>query len=206
MKELRNERVNELRNMFMKLRKKIALLRAILSSATIKNIIVEEQKIKSVGLQKYYTDKARAFAQECGENLRVNYPCEFEGKVYFGNNCNFNGMHLHGDGEVHFGDNFHSGTDCMIITVSHNYDQGKAIPYDDVGILSKVVIGDNVWFGNRVIVVGNVTIGEGAIIAAGAVVVKDVPKCAIVGGNPAKVIKYRDIEHYEELKSQRRFM
>lgn len=43
-------------------------------------------------------------------------------------------------------------------------------------------------------------IGEGAIIAIGSVVVKDVPRCAIVGGNPAKVIKYRDIEKFEITK------
>ena len=63
-----------------------------------------------------------------------------------------------------------------------------------------VIIGDCVWFGNRVTVVGNVTIGEGAIIAAGAVVTKDVPPLSIVGGNPAKVIKYRNKEHYYALK------
>lgn len=44
-----------------------------------------------------------------------------------------------------------------------------------------------------------VNIGEGAIIATGSVVCKDVPDCAIVGGNPAKVIKYRDKEHYYKL-------
>lgn len=93
----------------------------------------------------------------------------------------------------------------MIITQNHNYDHGAAIPYDDTYELKNVVIEDNVWFGNRVIVVGNITIGEGAIVAAGAVVSKDVPKCAIVGGNPAKVIKYRDIEHYEKLKQEGKF-
>ena len=55
-------------------------------------------------------------------------------------------------------------------------------------------------------VVGNVDIGEGAIIAAGAVVTKDVPPLAIVGGgNPAKVIKFRDKEHYFQLKEQKKF-
>ncbi len=93
----------------------------------------------------------------------------------------------------------------MIITQNHNYDRGEAIPYDTTFDYKTVVIEDNVWFGNRVIVTGNVTIGQGAIIAAGSVVVKDVPKCAIVGGNPAKVIKYRDIEHYEKLKVEGRF-
>lgn len=48
-------------------------------------------------------------------------------------------------------------------------------------------------------------IGEGVIVAIGSVVVKDVPPYAIVGGNPAKIIKYRDIEHFEKLKAEKRF-
>lgn len=52
-----------------------------------------------------------------------------------------------------------------------------------------VRIEDNVWIGNRAIIMKGVTIGEGSIIAAGAIVTKDVPKHSIVGGVPAKVIK-----------------
>lgn len=56
---------------------------------------------------------------------------------------------------------------------------------------NKIVIGNDVWIGTKVIVVGNVNIGNGAIIAAGAVVTKDIPAYAIVGGVPAKIIRYR---------------
>lgn len=55
-----------------------------------------------------------------------------------------------------------------------------------------VVIGDDVWIGARSIILKGVHIGKGAVIAAGAVVTKDVPEYAIVGGVPAKVIKYRE--------------
>lgn len=48
-------------------------------------------------------------------------------------------------------------------------------------------------------------IGEGAVIQAGSVVVNDIPAMAIAGGNPAKVFKYRDIEHFKELKRDGRF-
>ena len=78
----------------------------------------------------------------------------------------------------------------MIITSNHNY-EGDKIPYDEKIITKEIVIGDCVWLGNRVTIVGNVNIGDGAIIAAGSVVVKNVPNYAIVGGNPAKIIRYR---------------
>ena len=146
----------------------------------------------------------RRRAKSCGNNLYIGGKCVFHANVYLGDNCNFNGMKILGRGTVRIGSNFHSGIECMIITENHNY-QGTKLPYDETFIKKEINIGDNVWFGNRVLVVGNVTIGEGAIIAAGAVVVKDVPPLAIVGGNPAKVIKFRDSEHYYKTKAEGHF-
>ena len=111
-------------------------------------------------------------------------------------------MYVQGAGSVTIGNYFHSGIQCMMITDNHNYDLGGAIPYDLTVIKKNIVIRDFVWIGNRALLVGPIEIGEGAIVAAGAVVTKDVPPYAIVGGNPAKIIKYRDIEHFEELKSK----
>ena len=161
-----------------------------------------EKQIKAFRIR--CTNRAKRSLVSYGVDLRVNNPCVFTGEVTVGNHCNFNGMHVLGGGKVHFGDYFHSGTDCMIITQNHNY-EGDMIPYDKTYIYKNVNIGECVWFGNRVIVTGNVTIGEGAIIAAGAVVCKDVPPLAIVGGNPAKIIKYRDKDHYYRLKSESKF-
>ena len=56
---------------------------------------------------------------------------------------------------------------------------------------SNILIEDDVWIGARVIISKRRHIGKGSILAAGAVVTKDVPEYAIVGGNPAKVIKMR---------------
>ncbi|MBC7490645.1 MAG: CatB-related O-acetyltransferase [Glaciimonas sp.] len=55
----------------------------------------------------------------------------------------------------------------------------------------RTIIGSDVWIGDRAIIIGGVDVGHGAVIAAGAVVTRNVPAFAIVGGVPAKVIKYR---------------
>ena len=60
-------------------------------------------------------------------------------------------------------------------------------------VLKPITICDGVWIGARAIVLPGVTIGEGAIVAAGAVVTKDVEPWTVVGGNPAKVIKRREL-------------
>ena len=88
----------------------------------------------------------------------------------------------------------------------HKYDFGNAVPYDTKESISKdIVIEDNVWIGDRVTILGGVRIGEGAIIQAGAVVVSDIEKYGIAGGNPAKVFKTRNIENYEKLKAEGKF-
>lgn len=63
--------------------------------------------------------------------------------------------------------------------------------FDRVNEKYNVVIGNDVWIGSNVSIKGGVTIGNGAVIGMGAVVVKDVPPYAIVGGVPAKILKYR---------------
>lgn len=65
------------------------------------------------------------------------------------------------------------------------------IEQGDIG-KTRCDIGNDVWIGTNVTVLAkNITIGDGAIIGAGSVVTKSVPPYAIVGGNPAKIIKYR---------------
>lgn len=160
-------------------------------------ILSSIKKIK----REYYRYKARKRFRACGPGLRVNGKCHFCPNMYVGSHCNFNGINVTGSGKIIIGDFFHSGIECMIITTNHNY-EGEMIPYDNKDVHKTVTIGDCVWFGNRVTVVGNVNIGEGAIVAAGSVVTKDVPPLAIVGGNPAKVIKYRDKDHYYKLKAE----
>jgi acetyltransferase-like isoleucine patch superfamily enzyme len=63
----------------------------------------------------------------------------------------------------------------------------------------KTDVGNDVWIGSNAIIPGGIRIGTGAIVAAGSVVVKDVPPYAIVGGNPAKVIRFRFPEDQIEI-------
>lgn len=58
-------------------------------------------------------------------------------------------------------------------------------------VQKKVIIGNDVWIGSHALILGGVKIGDGAVIGAGAVVTKDVPPYAVVGGVPARIIKYR---------------
>lgn len=167
-------------------------------------IIQKIRLLKNKLYRKHCASHAKKQLGSYGECLRINAECSFHKNVFVGDFCNFNGMRILGDGKVTIGNYFHSGIECMMITQNHNY-EGTEIPYDNTYITKVITIGDCVWFGNRVTVVGNVNIGEGAIIAAGSVVCKDVPACAIVGGNPAKVIKYRDKEHYYKLKAECKF-
>lgn len=162
-------------------------------------------KIVNYFRREFYTYKTTRKVYSYGKGLRVNGNCHFSRNTIIGNYCHFNGMSINGLGKVIIGDYFHSGIDCMIISSNHNYG-GAKLPYDETMIEKEIRIGKCVWLGNRVTIVGNVTIGDGAIIAAGSVVVKDVPKCAIVGGNPARIIKYRDIEHYNRLEQNNEFL
>ncbi len=81
--------------------------------------------------------------------------------------------------------------DVIILTRNHKFDSVDTPIQEQGGTTKPVTICDDVWLGTRVIVLPGVTIGKGAIAAAGAVVAREVPEFAIVGGCPAKVIKYR---------------
>lgn len=153
----------------------------------------------------FCTSIAKKRLEQYGQNLRVNFPCKFSAHTIVGDNCNFNGIKVYGGGELIIGDFFHSGKGIEIYTDTHNYDKGDAIPYDSSTINYKIEIGDFVWIGSGVKILGNVKIADGAIIQAGSVVLSDIPYCGIAGGHPAKVFKYRDIEHFETLKEQERY-
>jgi len=103
-------------------------------------------------------------------------------------------------GGIQIGEYFHTGKGLTIFTTNHNYNSKISIPYDEISIVKPVIIKNYVWLGSNVTIVPGVTIGEGAVVGAGAVVSKDVPDFAVVAGNPAKILKYRNIKLFNELK------
>ncbi|MGH2665059.1 MAG: CatB-related O-acetyltransferase [Flavobacterium sp.] len=64
-------------------------------------------------------------------------------------------------------------------------------PQRDAAVKGPIIVENEVWIGTGAIILSGVTLGKGSIVAAGAVVTKDIPPYAIAGGNPAKVIRYR---------------
>lgn len=159
-------------------------------------------KIKSV----YYTFLFKRMLNSY-VSVGVNGFCRVSStaKVDVGHHVYSNGLKISGLGGVKIGNYLHTGSNCKIMLGSHDYDNGDSIPYGSTYVRKEVVIEDYVWIGSDVTISGNVHIGEGSIIAIGSVVVKDVPDYAIVGGNPAKVIKYRNIEHFLKLKRDNKF-
>ncbi len=79
--------------------------------------------------------------------------------------------------------------DAVTITDSDFHELSPEGRHDGAGATAAVTIGNNVWLGSRVVVLKGVTIGDGTVIAAGAVVVNDVPARALAAGVPAKVIR-----------------
>ena len=96
------------------------------------------------------------------------------------------------------------GTNHQTETITTYPLHSKLIGRTPMDALSRgpIVVEDEAWIGSNAIVMSGVSIGKGAIVAAGAIVTKDVPPYAIVGGNPAKIIRYKfSDEIVEELMS-----
>ncbi len=106
-----------------------------------------------------------------------------------------------GAGGINVGRGTIIAPEVIIYSRTHNFDNDlSALPFDNVMLTAPVNIGEYVWIGTRVIILPGVTIGDGAIIGAGAVVAKAIPSCAVVVGNPGRVIRYRNQETFDKLQ------
>ena len=128
----------------------------------------------------------------CGKNVNIERGANFSmgGGISIGSGSGL-GINCVVHGPLSIGNNVMMGPDVVILTHTHNIDRID-IPMGQQGSrVAKVSIGNDVWIGMRSIIMPGVAIGSGAVIGAGAVVTKDVPDYAIVGGVPARIIKFR---------------
>lgn len=115
--------------------------------------------------------------------------------IYLGNNVRITMdccIWAEKNSKILFGDNVLVGPGVKIFSGNHGTElKGIAMTYQE-RVEKDIVIGNDVWIGANSVILSGVTIEDGAIIAAGCSVTKDVPRNAIVGGVPGKVIKYRE--------------
>tara|TARA_R110002020_G_scaffold434476_2_gene644601 strand:- start:10369 stop:10896 length:528 start_codon:yes stop_codon:yes gene_type:complete len=136
------------------------------------------------------------------KNFKINFP----ENLIIKNNTVINGdMYINALGNVLIGQFCHIGKGLTIFSHNHDWQSEESIPYGQKIIKKSVEIKDFVWCGANVTILPGVTIGEGAVIAAGTVVTKSVPDCALVGGNPHQIIKFRDKELFYRLKAEKQF-
>jgi len=125
-----------------------------------------------------------------GENIYIEptFRCDYGYNIHVGNNfyANFDCVFLDVC-EIRIGANCFIAPSVHIYTATHPLNPNERISGAEYGI--PVNIGHNVWIGGRAVINPGVKIGDTAVIASGAVVTKDVPGNAVVGGNPAKIIR-----------------
>lgn len=128
------------------------------------------------------------YASSCSiaRDCRIDYPW----RVTIGENSSIGARAwIYGIASIRIGNQCCIGDDVRIITGSHDV-RSKTFRLE----VKPIEIGDKVWLATGAIILPGVSIGEGAVIAAGAVVTKNVEPWTIVGGNPAKAIKQRVLD------------
>lgn len=136
---------------------------------------------------------ASRFVEACGRNVNFEHGARFNQELSIGNNSGA-GINCSLGGNVVIGDNVMMGPECILLPHFHKTSR-LDIPMCEQGFeeAKPIHIGNDVWIGTRVIIMPGITIGDHSIIGAGAIVTKDVPDYAVVGGCPAKIIKMRNI-------------
>lgn len=108
-----------------------------------------------------------------GDNFFANYNCFFSANtedIVIGNDCLL-------------------GPDVLIINSNHDF-RPNILVREQSNVAKKISMGNNVWIGAKSVILPGVTIGDNAVVAAGSIVNKDIEANTLVGGVPAKIIKY----------------
>lgn len=150
----------------------------------------------SDGRFNFGSKKVRAFCgklilDHCGKNVNIEQGARFDGRISLGDNSGI-GVNAFISAHVTIGNDVMMGPDCTILTANHGFSSLDVPmwkqPFSDP---KPVIIEDDVWIGARVVILPGIRVGHGSVIGAGSVVTHDVEPYSIVGGNPAKLIRYR---------------
>lgn len=131
---------------------------------------------------------SRLFGKTVDESFRVFPPfyTDFGKNITVGKNVFINACcHFQDHGGVSLGDGRQIGHNVVFATLNH----GLAPEDRQTTYPAPITLGKNVWVGSNSTILQGVTIGDNAVVAAGAVVTKDVPENTIVGGVPARIIR-----------------
>ncbi len=120
--------------------------------------------------------------------------------VYLGPCCR-----LYGSGGIWIGEGTIFGPEVTVLSTMPSYEDPVLLPFDARSRPMPVRIGKGVWVGYGAVLCPGITVGEGAVIGMGAVVWEDVASGAVVGGNPARVLRNRDPELIHALAREGRF-
>ena len=143
----------------------------------------------------YVQDLEELFGRKLDDvHILTPFICDFGNRVKFGKNVFINHSAIFSaSGGIEFEDGVSLAPGVRIATINHDFNE-RHTKYT----YGKVTIKKNAWLGIGVTVCAGITIGKYAVVAAGAVVTKDVPDYAVVGGCPAKVIKMQDPSEQKE--------
>lgn len=132
----------------------------------------------------------RLLRASIGKNVRLHHGCEIRkpSRLKIGNNTIVGWRSvLDSRGGLEIGENVNISSEASIWTAQHDPQSSEF-----GSVVAPVIIKDRAWISHRAIILPGITIGEGAVVAAGAVVTKDVAPYTMVGGIPAKVIGERN--------------
>ncbi len=125
-----------------------------------------------------------------GDRSYVAAGAYLTGELSIGRDCSVN-VYTVVRGDVRIGDAVRIGAHTSILGFNHTMDDPDTEVFRQPLTSRGIRVGNDVWIGSHVVVLDGVQVGDRAVLAAGAVVTKDVPAGAVVGGNPARVLKWR---------------
>lgn len=128
---------------------------------------------------------------ELGPDSYIAAHAYLSGEVRTGRNCTMNVFSVVRGGVITLGDAVRIGAHTSILAFNHTMTDPEVEVFRQPISSRGISVGNDVWIGSHVVVLDGVTVGDKAVIAAGAVVTKDVPAGAVVGGNPARVLRWR---------------